>query len=454
MTNVVENDYDDVEEIDLTILIKDYLKVFSKMLIPIIILIVIITGVCVTYSYVRYKPKYKAYLTYAININDGSSSKKRFYNNSTAEQMAKTFPHIITSELLQRKVAADMGRNEIPGAVTATVEPNTNFLTIEVTSNSPENAYDILNSVVRNYPSVSEVIVGKIDMELLDESGIPKEPYNKRNIKIIAGRGVLIGIGLGLIWVLFITLTRHTIRQEDQCLKYLNMRCIGNIPLYKTKLRSKKEKTKINISDESISDEFSEAFRILRNKVEYSAKKNNIKVLIVTSSLAGEGKSTISTNLAIALAMEHKKVTLIDCDLRHPSIGEILECNHEFGLIDYLKGKVPIQKCIVKKFDKFKHKLPFVFIPGGKAVSDGSRYLANEKMRYLIECVKRQSDYVILDTAPAGLMTDAGILSQLSDGLVYVVKNDYACVDQIIDGLESMTKSDIHVIGCVLNENL
>ena len=443
-----------VEKIDIIVCIKDYINVLLKLWLPIIVLIVLFAGLFGYRGYRGYTPVYTASATYAINIQDGSSSNKRFYNNSTAEQMAKTFPHILTSGVLQRKVAADMGLEGIPGSVSASVEPNTNFLTIAVTSMNPEDAYNVLQSVVKNYPSVSELIIGKVDMELLDETGIPTAPDNTRSIIRKVIKGGIIGALIGMIWAFLLTFTRRTIRREDQCIKYVNMRCIGKIPFQHQKVRSKKEKKELNLLDKEISTEFSEVFRIIRNKVEYSAKKNNIKVIIVTSALAGEGKSTVASNLALSLSMDGKKVALIDCDLRNPSIADVLNYENEKGLIDYLKGDAHLSKCVVKGKEAFEYKLPIIFIPGGKPVADGSKYLGSEKMNFLIEKLKTQTDYIILDTAPAGLMTDAGMLAQHADGVICVIKNDYARIEDIIEGMESMSKSDIHVMGCVLNGNV
>ena len=443
-----------VEKIDIIICIKDYFNVLLKLWLPIVILVVLFAGLLGFRAYRGYTPVYTASSTYAINIQDGSSSSKRFYNNSTAEQMAKTFPHILTSGVLQRKVAADMGVEGVPGVIAASVEPNTNFLTIAVTSDDPDTAYNVLQSVVNNYPSVSEVIIGKVDMELLDETGIPAEPDNTRSFKRSAVKGGILGVLLGMVWALILTFTRKTIRREDQCKKYVNMRCIGKVPFQYKKARSKEESRELNILDKEVSNEFSEVFRIIRNKVEYSAKKHNIKVIIVTSALAGEGKSTIATNLALALSMEGRKVALLDCDLRHPSVASVIGYDGDIGLIDYLKGDAPLNKCIIRGKDFLKYKLPLIFIPGGKAVSDGSKYLVSEKMNHLIDKLRDQTDYIILDTAPAGLMTDAGILAQQSDGVICVIKNDYARIEHIIEGMESMSKSDVHVMGCVLNGNV
>lgn len=103
--------------------------------------------------------------------------------------MAKTFPYILTSGVLKRKVAKDMDIAAVPGKIKATVAENTNLLTISVTDQDAGRAYATLKSVEKNYPAISEVIVGKANMEMLDETGIPAEPDNPKAFRKNAVKG-------------------------------------------------------------------------------------------------------------------------------------------------------------------------------------------------------------------------------------------------------------------------
>ena len=93
----------------------------------------------------------------------------------------------------------------------------------------------------------------------------------------------------------------------------------------------------------------------------------------------------------------------------------------------------------------------FCFLPGGKAAEDGSRLLGSESMQKIIEAVKGKVDYVILDSAPAGLLTDAGVLAQYADSAVFVIRRDFASTTHIMEGLEELSESHIHMIGGILN---
>lgn len=459
MSNLDEKQkMEEPELIDVMTLLTDYLRILRRMWIHVLILAIIGGLVFGFRAQMFYHPMYTASATFTINIRveqqDGTAGNTTFFDNAAAEQMAKTFPYILTSGVLRRRVAKDMGKTAVPGVIQASVAPDTNLLTISVRDSDPERASKTLKAVVDNYPAISEGIVGKINMELLDETGIPKVPDNPRSVKRPAAKGAIAGMGLGLLWVGLVMVGRRTIRREEDCPRMVNKRCLGSVPQIRAKARSKKVTNRLNIMEKNISPEFQESFRIIRNKVEYSAHRNGLRSILVTSALAGEGKSTIATNLALSLAQDGKKVALIDCDLRHPSDSAILNKEPGKGLAEYLRGEIPIEECMLtgKSLD-LKESVKFLFVPGGKAVADGTELLSGKRMYRIIKSLEKQMDYVILDSAPVGILTDAGILAQFADGAVFVIKKDFARTDYILEGMEHLAEGRIHMIGCILNGN-
>ncbi len=445
----------DNEKIDVTILLFDFLRVLRKMWIHIVALTVICALVLGLQANMNYVPKYTAYSSFTVNLWDSESedSYLAYYDNAAAEQLAATFPHILTSGVLQRKVAEDLGVEGISGSINASVLENTNIFTLSVTDTDPKRAQKTLKAVIKNYPSVSEAVVGKLNMHVLDESGVPSAPDNPKNLKSDAAKGAIIGFGIGLAWAVMVTLLRKTIRSEEDCRKYINQRCLGSVPFVKVKERSSRNKQPLNITKKNIQPEFKEAIRMIRNKVKRHTEEDGMKRIIITSALSGEGKSTMAVNLALSLAQEGKFVTLIDCDLRNPSDGAIMNIDRETGLSDYLNGKAALSDCVMATdFEKAnKERIRFRFVPGGTAVEDGSNLLGSEEMKSIIDLVSQDSDYVILDSAPVGLLTDASVLAQYADCAMFIVKKDFAKTGHIMDGIEHLAESGVPVIGCVLN---
>lgn len=456
MSLTKEQTIDNSQEIDLITLLIDFLRAWRRMWAWVFLLGIIGTALMGFYAEKTYRAYYTASATFTVNIrqeqDNGVGSSTGFFDNAAAEQMAVTFPHILTSGVLQRKVASELGMETMQGTVSASVLENTNLLTLSVRDVNPKRAYITLQAVVDNYPTVSEVIVGKVNINKLDETGIPNSPDNPKNIIRDSLKGTVIGVALGLVWIMFVALFRKTIRREDDCVRYLNERCLGSIPQVRFKERSRKMKRHLNILHTKIRPDFKEAIRMIRNRVERYAKENSMKKIIITSTLAEEGKSTIAVNLALSLAQEGKNVALVDCDLRNPSDHIILNAKVEKGLTDYLNGKAELEECTyTAERLGIDEQLNFLFVPGGKVVANWDNLFDSERMKQVLDKLGREKDYVIIDSAPVGLLTDASALAQYADGAVFVVKKDFAKADHILDAMAHLSESDVEMMGCVLN---
>lgn len=444
------------EKIEILSLLLDFLRVFRRMWIYVLIFALIGSGLSGYRANAAYVPYYMASATFTVNIYSeqvsSTTSSTSFYDSEAAEQMARVFPHILTSGVLLRRVAKDLGVDVVSGSISAAAEANTNLFTLSVRDRDPERAYATLQSVLKNYPEISETVIGKVNMKLFDESGVPTYPANGKALKGAIAKGALAGAALAFMWMVLVTLSRKTVRREEDCPKYIHKKCLGTVPYIRPKRRSDDISRYLNISDEATHVDFTESIRIIRNKVTRSAKENGIKVILVTSAMPGEGKSTIATNLAISLAQEGKYVALVDCDFRNPSDDEVLKIKTDKGMTDVINGKAKVSECLKKiEVDGVRGKVKMLYLPVGKAVQDPSTMLGSEYMRQIIHSMRRKMDYVILDSAPVGLLTDASVLAQHADGAIFVVKKDFAKVDHLLSGMGHLLEANVHVLGCVLN---
>ena len=440
------------EQIDLTVAINDFFRILRKNLIWVVLVIALCAAGFTVYKNYTYSPSYTAASTFVVSTNEQSIGS--YYDAAAVRQVAQTFPYILTSDILQRQVAQVLGLDYLPGSIRASVLENTNFLTISVTDSDPQRAYQTLQALLQTFPSISESIIGKVYMELMDETGVPTAPNNAENMKLNLVSGGLVGVVICTAMILVTMFTVRTVRCEEDCLRRINAKCLGSVPWVRRKARSKQTVVHPHILQKHANPDFVEAFRIIRNKIDHSCSGSRVKTILVTSTFAGEGKSTTAVNVALALAQEGKKVALVDCDLRNPSDAEILGTVRGKGLINFLRDEDKIEECSLQGENFLPHGLPLTFIRGGKAVQDGAHYLADHRMKILIRALEKQMDYVILDTPPAGLLTDAAILSQYAQGAVYVVKKDFSKVDKILEGMEHLTQSGTDILGCVLNSGI
>ena len=290
-------------------------------------------------------------------------------------------------------------------------------------------------------------------MEMLDETGIPAEPDNPKAFRKNAVKGAAAGLLLVMIWTGILVVTRRTVRKESDIHRWMNTRCLGTVPEVHEKRRSRSTTMRMILTDPKVEEKMQESFRIIRNKIEYNAQEYHMKTFLVTSALAGEGKSTVAVNLALSLAQAGQRVTLVDCDLRHPTDRQILGIEENgVGLREVLEHKAKLKECLMKAEDiGLDPDMCMIFLPGGKTISDGSDLLGTELMGRIIEKLEEISDFVILDSAPAGLLTDAVVLAQYADGAAFVVRKDFARVDYIMDGMEHLAESNIQIIGGILN---
>ena len=188
-----------------------------------------------------------------------------------------------------------------------------------------------------------------------------------------------------------------------------------------------------------------ETYRTLRTNIQYSSFDKEYKVIMVTSSEPGEGKSTTSGNLALCLAQGDKKVILIDCDLRKPSLHKKFKVSNLVGLSDVIVGK----EDLIPALHKYNNNL--LILTSGKIPPNPSEMLSSKAMVNLLEDLKTKFDYIVLDTPPVQAVTDSQILSTKADGTILVVRAEKTKKDSVQNAIGLLKKVNANIIGTVLN---
>ena len=188
-----------------------------------------------------------------------------------------------------------------------------------------------------------------------------------------------------------------------------------------------------------------EAYRRLRTNIEYSSFDDKYKVIVVTSSFPGEGKSTAAGNLAISMSDTEKKVLLIDCDVRKPSLHRKFKISNSKGLTELIMGKSSFNEI------SYKYNENLTIITSGSKVPNPSELLGSEVMYRFLQEARENFDYVIMDTPPVKLVTDAQILGSKADGTLLVVKAESTKKNQVASSVDLLRKVNATVMGTVLN---
>ena len=439
------------EEIDLLQLAIDIWNGFRRQGWIILALVSIAGTIGFFAARFYYVPNYEAYTTFTVNTVSTVSYNSKGQKNTVTNKMGKVFPYILTSDALKSLVMEDMGYENVdsfPATITASVVQDTNLVTLKVTSKDPQIAYDTLRSILRNYPSISEVAIGEVSLKQMDESGFPKKPANEPESRKTAAICMLAVMLLCFMWLAIKSITRKTIRSEEELTRYFNTEFLGNMPSVVFKKRSRLQNPILTIDSEGIPFAFVEAIRTIRHRVEREAQKHNAKIIIVTSAMQSEGKTTTATNLAIALANRKHNVLLVDGDLRNPSVLPALGIDPvEKGMVDLLSERCSFNEILMP----YKERKHLALLPGGKPVDNPTSLWTNKNTEKLFEKLSENSDYVIIDAPPSAIISDASLIARIAEGCVYVVRQDYAEIDTLREGMEMFSGTGCKLLGCVLN---
>ena len=248
-----------------------------------------------------------------------------------------------------------------------------------------------------------------IDDAIADE--IPVSPKGKM-IYLIA---LVLGVGIPVGVIYLINLTKFKIEGRSDVEKLTSLPIVGDIPLTD-------EKQGAIAVFENQNNLMSETFRNIRTNLQFMLE-NDKKVILVTSTVSGEGKSFISANLAISLSLLGKKVVIVGLDIRKPGLNKVFNIpRKEVGITQYLANPEKNLMDLVQLSDVSKN---LYILPGGIVPPNPTELLARDGLNKAIETLKKNFDYVILDTAPVGMVTDTLLIGRVADLSVYVCRADY-----------------------------
>ena len=191
----------------------------------------------------------------------------------------------------------------------------------------------------------------------------------------------------------------------------------------------------------------SESYRGIRTSIEFSNLDKEMKIINVTSSMQGEGKTTVIANLAVSFANLEKKVLLLEGDLRNPSVHRMFNISNINGLTDILLNNKNFADCVHCTEVENLHILTCGAVP-----PNPSEILSSKKMKDFINELREYYDYIFIDTPPIGIVTDAGIVSTYSDGCVFVVGSNQCDIEMSKVSKQRLEDVGANIIGAVLNK--
>lgn len=397
-----------------------------------------------------YTPTYSSSATFMVSAKDSTSA----YNSlTTTQSMASVFVEVFQSNVLREKIQEQMPDKRFDGTVNTVTIPETNILIVTVTAEAPDTAFQALNLLVDNYSSISDYVFSNAQLEVIKDPVVPVAPSNPLNVKSKYPLILLLSGFLAVGGIVALYLLHDTVKTPKAARRKIDARLLRTINHEKKNktLRSKlrKKNNAPLITNSLIKKDFIEDNLSLCSTLEYHARKRGQQVILVTSVGENEGKSTIAANLALALTEKGRRVALLDCDFRKPSLHKIFEISEqkEKTLTSYLLHDEldPSSYFIESK----KHGILLGINHGaGKSIT---KLLNNGRLPVLLQQLRSQTDYIILDTPPMLAAADAEALAAMVDTALLVVRADFMPTSSINKGLDRLRKSAPEVCGFILN---
>ena len=346
-------------------------------------------------------------------------------------------------EIIER----DMGLDYVPATITIIPVVDTNIMNIVASGSDAELAYKTIKSVLKNYASVTAFVVGDTELKVIEEPTKALEPANPYNPIEGILKFALIGLVISLIPSVFVALFIKTIQTSEDIGKYLNIYSFGTLPYLIPENKKSKIREDCSILNKDVGFRYLESMRSVSSRCDRIFKQEKIKVMLVTSTQSGDGKSTISMNLAYSLSKMQYKVMLIDGNLRKPSLKKMVHADTQsFSFGDFLNGKVKSSQAIVNLKDT-----RVIAITPDQSTEHPVDVINSDDMKTFMEDVKSVVDYVIIDAPSCSGLSDAAALAQYCDGVVYVLKEAKGRVNKIINTLQEFSYTKKPILGCVLN---
>lgn len=428
--------------------IKDFFVYLKKYFFAFVILIALAVIGVVIYDTGFKKPIYQANTTVVIAKSDGADGVAATLNDINASQkLATTYSEIAKSELVLNQVIENLGLNTDAKSLgkNLTIKPidDTSILSITARDLSPRVAAMIANEIAIVFSKQVTEIYKIENVKQLSVAVAPERPSNNT-----LTRDIVLAIVISVAFVAGFAFLRFylddTVKYGDEIEKTLGLSTAGSVLRGASKTKRVQSELIVERSPKAV---VSENIKSLRTNLQFTSVDKHLETILVTSVNAGEGKSFVSSNLAVSFAQADKRVLLVDCDLRKGRLHRIFGLTNSAGLSDLLTSDF---RCLGKYVNTTMIK-NLDLITCGTYPPNPSELLASQKNKRLMKILRDHYDVIIFDGAPIGGLADSVILASLVDETLIVVRDGYTAKNDLAYAKESLDKVGAKVAGVVFN---
>lgn len=427
--------------------LQDYLKVLRTRWLTIVVAILVglIGGIAMT---LFTTPLYQASTRLFVSTSAGSSVTELYQGNRLSQERVASYAQLLMGQTLAQRTIDKLGLStdaqSLQQHVDASAQIDTVLINVKVLDPSPVRARDIANTLSDEFVAMVRELEtpeggAQPDARVVVEqrASIPASPVVPKT-----GRNILLGLGAGLLCGFAIALIRemldNTVKAREALEEIAGTGLVGSIPM------DKERRKQPAIAFDSDNSPIAEAFRKVRTNLQFVAVDNPPRVIVITSSMPHEGKSTTAINIALALAEADHSVLLVDGDMRRPTLAKYLDLVGSVGFSTVLSGGATLDEALQKT------RFPGLSVlTSGRIPPNPSELLGSQTARKLLSQLRAQFDYVVVDSTPLLAVTDAAILAAGADGVLLVARFGHTRRDQLAHAAASLESVGAPLLGAV-----
>lgn len=429
---------------------------------------VIVLGISILFMTPRYQSSAMFYVNNSALAAEEATQRISTSDISASRGLVQSYIVILNTRESLNDIIDYSGisktHEEVKEMISARVVDNTEFFEVVVTSPDPQEAEQIADAIAQVLPQRIAAIIEGTSAKIADAAVLPSRPSSPDYLQ-----NTLIGFLLGFVvsagMIILKTALDGTIHTEEDILQNCSYPVLASVPdmehvteggyaylpvAERKKKRLQAGKKAVFFGNE-ISFSAAEAYKLLRTKLQFSfADDSDSRIIGISSSISGEGKSLSAINLAFSLSQLGKKVLLIDCDMRCSVLAQTLKLQKQPGLSNFLTGQSPLnrllQPCGIPEDEK-----AFYVMTAGTNPPNPVELLSSARMSRLLTELRKTFDYVILDFPPVGEVSDAIAAAKETDGILLVVRQDQCSRMALGNAVRQFEYVGAKLLGIVYN---
>lgn len=429
--------------------LQEYAKLLRNRWVTVVVTMLAVAVGALAYTLLT-TPLYQASTRLFVSTSTGGSTGADLYQgNRLSQERVISYAELLKGETLARRTIDKLGLDTtaaaLQEAVTAKAKMDTVLIVVDVLDESAVQARDVANAMsdefvvmVRELETAEDGTKPNARVVVEQRASLPVEPVSPKMTRILL-IGVAVGLLLGIAIAVLRDLLDNTVKDRRTLEELAGVGLVGTIPLDK----ERRKVAAITFRDENSG--IAEAFRKLRTNLQFLAVDDPPRVIVITSSMPSEGKSTTAINIALALAEAEHSVVIVDGDMRRPMLDKYLGVIGQVGFSTVLSGRACLSE--VLQPTRFSG---LTALSSGATPPNPSELLGSLAAKKLISDLRAQFDYVIVDSSPLAAVTDAAILAANSDGVLIMARFGHTKRDQLAQAVKNLVDVGAPLIGAVL----